>query len=126
MNRALGTWPYLLFTLVLWSGWEVAIRVLDLNTDGIAWTDTLSLSLFWCPALVFLAGLVLGFRRGYDPVVVIACFGLWIVLWLGESLVFNHGVRSDDLPFGLLYYGATAHLGIAAGLLVHRLTRKVS
>lgn len=123
-RRLLGSWPYLLFVAGAWAAWQYLIWVQQVDTDGIGWTDSLTLVLVWFPALVFVAGMVLGYRRGYDVVTVVAGFALWLCLWMVESLLAYGQLLAGDPALGILYYAAVAHLGIAAGLGVRALQHR--
>lgn len=138
MKRIRGAWPYALgvvgmfallwaYRLVLWSCED---------PDGACWGMSvmdwkgfdIMLHLSGFPTLAFLGAALLGFRRGYDWVTVLVCLALGMVIpepqqagfpWVGADSWLNH----DWFFLGI--YAFVVHLGIASGMAVRALVRRV-
>lgn len=135
MHRTLNTWPYLAVVVagyaVLWAlllSWSAcsdveatggSCAVSSIGFKSLAVTYLLAV----VPLTGFATGAVLGFRRGYDVVAVVATLVLWLVI--PEPLTGEGGVLSlywgNKLWFPLVAVAVIGHVGILAGIGLRRL-----
>lgn len=129
MKRLLSTWPYALGVVGLF-GLLWAFRLAPTGgwgMDPVQLTDLYVTVLYLgFPALAFLGAALLGFRRGYDPLVLVVC--MLVALAIPDP-VFAHGQLTAgwDHTHELFIFGylAITHLGVVAGIAVRQVLRRI-
>ncbi len=134
MKRVIDSWPYALGVVglfgLLWA-YDLLAWWAEFQPDN-PWGPLdykglyITMRILVFPALAFTGAAILGLRRGYDPVTLVVC--LVVGLALPEPLLPVSGLELDWSQKGPLFvagYLAITHLGIAAGVLVRRLERRL-
>lgn len=122
MKRIISTWPYVLCVLALYLGWlALAVAPLPISPE-----DRRNLLLVYAgslaPFAVAAAGAILGWRRGYDVVTVIATVATFVLVGvIGDLTGLHHAPTLDGLGAATVIYTIVGHVGIVAALGVTRL-----
>lgn len=122
MKRVINTWPYVVCVLALYLGW----LVLALAPMPVSPEDRRNLMLLYAgtlaPFAIAAAGAVLGARRGYDWVTVLACVATTVIVGtLSDLFGWHHLPQLDGLGAALVIYAVVGHVGLVAALGVKRL-----
>ena len=138
MRRILNAWPYLAVVvagyaafwalLLSWSacsdveaaGGSCVLRSIDFKSLAVAYLYAV------VPVASFATGAVLGYRRGYDVVAVLATLGRWLaipepVTGQGGGLTLYWG---NKLWFPLIAIAVIGHFGILVGIGIGRLVTR--
>lgn len=96
-KRVVDAWPYVLALVAGFVVWSIAIPAL-LRQDP---SQTMGVIVLWVyilqPLALLIGGIVLGFRRGFDWVTLLACLVVYV---LGFGVL---GLFSDDPEFFTSY-----------------------
>lgn len=122
MKRILTTWPYVACVAGLYLGWlalataPLGLSTADLGNLLLVYSGTLA------PFTIAGAGAVMGYRRGYDWVSVVACVVTFLVLGtLGDLIGLRHQPGWTDIISATVIYAVIGHVGIVAALGVEKL-----
>jgi len=126
-RRLLRAWPYLLALVVGFLSWplvEVVLGALSAVTGAATLKDSAILMVYIGYPLALLVGAaVLGFRRGYDWVTLLACLAVYLIWPAVACLLTTRDWRTYAVNWGmatLFFFIPATQIGLLLGLGLRR------